>query len=598
MEVIGSGRRRRGEMSRKAYFTWVLPLSLLVVLHGESVLADTLRVATPEENARLEAAVFNHYLYPPSVPIRMTLPGRDSSMLLYLDDKAQAWHEPAFRVKKDWLVSQDDSVILAVHRLVAIVPYLGSAVEGTNPDFSYSGSVLDIIRDSSGTLTPVARVQCDSLVFPANAGGTWIGAGVVTDVRFLALGHEPNDFLAVSMFTDVADGCDEYESWTNTALWRYSNGALRFFKWYETERYSSGYGSAIELKTVSDVRDIDGDSANELLYSRSYIYKSYDTYDTLTTCSDPGLIVYGYVPGDPPSTSSSAPSNSFGNVTGFAPGYGGYGNAPTGQLSRLSPSRLLVAPDSLIPIRPLLPILIYPGGLAGGSFQSILRSDNWTGYGGPPTGGGQVIRLRQEFQSPYPTWGGPGQKPSLSMRIVGDSVEFVVNLFHDPLHHDVSAGCETSEYSVILWADTELYGDFENADANSDDIAFVVYRCSADSMACVERYSVEEHQGSFQLVLFGSSHGVYVRSGYLSSTPTIVSWKLATRDLGLVERIGAPTACGLAVEIVCSGSFVIDEFPYVTAGWTYPPVFSRTDPRTWGMLMVAERKDTTYSRER
>lgn len=576
-------------MTRRDICVTAFGVAVIIAFECRTGNADTLRAATPTETSQIEMCVFYHFTNPPTIPVRMALPDTSPPVLLYLDDRKAAWHEPAFRVKKDWLSGQSDSVIIAVHRLVAVESYLARVSERTSVEFSYCGSVVDIIRDSAGTLIPIARINCDedSAHFPISEYGDWLGGGQVVDVQIISLGAEPAQVVSVTTAADWNDGCDEYEGWEKYSLWVFSRGALRPLHTFERKRFKGGSGGESRFEASFGVADVDGVSGNELIYSRNY---SNLDYPIRTTCTDPGSIVYDYFPADPP----GPPTSSIGNVSGLSPDEGGYAVNPFPRQARLVPSWILFANDSLLPIRSRLPILIYPEGTVGGSWESIYESVNGPEYFGPPTGGGHVIDLDKEYLTPTPARGRyKSDSPSLSIRSIGDSVEFVVEIFHIPGNHYISADCESGEYSIILWIDRNLYGDFDDRDAGGDDIAFIAYHCSADSLACIEEYSFAEEHGAYRLELQSQSHGRYVVSRPRVALPTVVNWKLAASDLGLTTRPGSPTSCGIAIEVLCSGSFTVDDFHYRTGGWTYPSWFVRTDPRTWAILMLADRRDSS-----
>jgi hypothetical protein len=345
----------------------------------------------------------------------------------------------------------------------------------------------------------------------------------------------------------------------------------------------------LDLQAACEIRDIDADGDHELSYRRTYVVADDGKH---TEFSDPQSMILEYSVGDPP----PAPSGSVGNVSGIAPNDPRYVPPPERKPATLRPTNLILADGQMMPIRPSLPVLLFPGDLAFGDFQSIRRGADWSAYNSPPKGGGHIITLGEAGISPYELVGSNGlRNPALAMRLVGDSVEFEASVFARLSEDTRTEMCQDGSYSFLIWIDRDLQADFGDPECSADDHVYHIRRDSAGSHCTVTTYNVLNIKGNFTLSEASRRIGEWQspQSGG-DHWPHLFHWKLSKSEYGLMKSTQGVFACGLAVEMVCSSGFDPSTFDYKSGGLSYPVGFNRTDPRTWGTLMIALRGDNTY----
>jgi len=323
-----------------------------------------------------------------------------------------------------------------------------------------------------------------------------------------------------------------------------------------------------------------------------------------------GEIIFEFYGGDPPPPLC----NYIGNITGIAPRQSDRIGTPVGTIiglppryvvftstsgrrrTTLQPERMRMADGSLFPIRPHLPVLLFPHSLATTPVESAGRTDTLMSFLGSPRFSGHIVRLGLEHSSPFEESGfWKDHRSTLSTRLTDDSVEFEAAIWQRSSERSGAAICSLSDCWLVLWFDTDLLGDFRDSSCTSDDIMLIVRRNLGDSTAGIERFQLEEHEGNFIPTPIDQVIRGFVPPFNPEYSPLTFRWRMARHDIGLVERQGYPVMCGFAAEVVCMPTAGAADCSSLAFELAYPPNFNRTDPRTWGTLIVANRKDTTYT---
>jgi hypothetical protein len=222
---------------------------------------------------------------------------------------------------------------------------------------------------------------------------------------------------------------------------------------------------------------------------------------------------------------------------------------------------------------------------------------DWSAYDAPPKGGGHIITLGTAHLSPYDLVGSHGlRNPSLAMRLMGDSIEIEASV-HARLTEDAQTElCRDGSYSFLLWIDRELHADFRDSQCNADDHVYHVRFATTELSCTVTEYSISSTGGDFTLTAIGNPREASYSPPRSSAGfwPHIFRWKLSQSECGIDKPRNGIHACGFAAEMVCSSGFDPLTFDYKSGGLSFPVGFNRTDPRTWGTLMIAIRGDSSY----
>jgi hypothetical protein len=500
------------------------------------------------------------------------------------------WHEPVLSSKRTVWEPTGDSVTIALHRHVDLQPYLRRKGGDLYTSHIYKGTTANILWDTDLDARVEEMPDIQTVVFPKSSYAYTDWGFEKSEVGFLTLGGSKTPLFYARMGLTAAHDCETYTHWVNEGLWRRYGDRYFPLNLLELSRVSNRMDSydRRDLETVHRVEDTDGDGTPELVYRRTYIVADSGKQ---TEFSDVGEIIFEFTEGDPPPPNSSV----IGNVSGFAPGHPNFRPSPKRRRTTLQPARIVTDDRTVVPTRPSLPALLFPGARAFGTPDPIARWDNSTSLAGPPTGGGHFLRLGSDRLLVFKENGSHGKRrPSLSFRLVDDSVEFVATVFQKSTENPGGIACTEPDYSVVLWFDTDLSADFNSSSNSGDDCVYVVEAAPDDAGAAVTRYNFEEQGDSFTLRTGNQHIGSFSRPRQPEYWPHIFKWRLSRQEIGLVEREGFPTMCGYAAEIACKGVLATDGWYHIASEFSHPRGFDRTDPRTWSTLMIANRTDTVY----
>ena len=577
-----------------------IALTLAVLCSGRSIAAGEGRFSPGEivpcdsvlSDSLSRRLIVGTGSFPRALAVRMTIAGGDGPFTLYHDRTDEyLWREPISSFKRAYWFPSNDIATIALHRTVDIGRYVRRSVDDEDWSDGKLGWRAIVAWDTSRTTGyEVNDIDLGITAFPPRLG-FWGFRQTVNEIGFLRVSGQSLPLLYTVMNLEDGDE-DTYIRWENFAFWYLYGDRFAPLGVLELERtYGESFGiDRLDLETICQTKDTDGDGDEEICYARSYIIAQDGRQ---TEFRDVGTLVFEFTIGDPP----PPPSNSVGNVSGIAPNDPRYIPPPERAPTLLRPVRMLMSDNRTMPTRTSLPVLIFPGEHAFGGFETIKRGQDRSMYDGPPKGGGQLITLGKNFLSTFEDAGSADSRyPSLALRLFGDSVEFVAAVYPRMSEEARTEMCQGQDYSLLVWIDRELRADFGDSECNSDDQVYHVRGDTGDATCSVTKYAVINSNGDFTLSYSGqSAQGVYSRTRSPDHEPHQFHWKLSQSECGLLPNDSQPRMCGMAVEMVCGSGFDTRTFDYKSSWLSYPVGFTRTDPRTWGWMVVADRKDTTYT---
>lgn len=582
-------------IARRIRTVIALPVALVVggvtVAHGEGRFSAG-RIAACDSllsDSLSQLLIVGTGRFPRALKVDFTVAGIPTPLTLYHDRTHNyLWREPISCFQRVYWFPTDDIATITLHRVVEISRYVRQSPDDEDWSNGRLGWRAIVSWDTSQSSDyELADLDLGKVAFPDMHGVR----DSALEVGFLRLSGQPMPLLYAVM--ELVDGDeDTYLRLENVGFWHFYGDRFAPLGMLElSRRYGESMGiDRLDLETMSEIRDWDDDGDEELALRRTYIIADDGRQ---TEFSDPQPILFEFAIGDPP----PPPSSSVGNVSGIAPNDPRYIPPPERKPTVLRPTHMIVTDGQKVPIRPSLPILLFPGELTFGDFQSIRFGTDWSAYSAPPKGGGHVITLGKNRISPYDIVGSEGlRNPSLAMRLIGDSLEFEASVFSRMSDDACTELCQDGSYSFLLWIDSRLLTDFGDPECNYDDQVYHIRLDSTGLKCVVSRHSVTNTGGDFTISQADQSFAADYQAPRSGGDlwPHLFRWKLSQVECGLAESNMSIHACGLAVEMVCDSGFDPMAFDYRSGGLSYPVGFNRTDPRTWGTVIIAGRKDTTY----
>ena len=188
------------------------------------------------------------------------------------------WYIPAFRSKRVWwsLGSKWVDIVLynRIHLEGLVDSLQGTEHEGGRAPFvlSTTAAIVSVGPDTSKVLQ---QIVLNPTVFPPGSPIVQSYGDNVTEIGIVDLGPEKNPVMIATMKGSVSDeGGESYTEWDNAGFWHWWGGRFTPLSCLEIAREQSEMGECdrMYLESSSRVEDVDGDSANEFVYSRKYIF--------------------------------------------------------------------------------------------------------------------------------------------------------------------------------------------------------------------------------------------------------------------------------------------------------------------------------------
>jgi len=440
---------------------------------------------------------------------------------------------PPFGETKIWSQRNFDSMLVVVRDEIGFESFMEPTIAGLDVD-----EVWAYFFELRGSDTIGAQVlPLMKAIFPPRPLSPWKTLPMeLSDISTILLGPNNEQLLtATGSYSSV--GNRGGSTFTREAIFQWDDDRNRFIPILSLPRYDESFGDEGRTVSGADIRVVKLGPDSIAGLALQCVDSAWHG-DSVTLTSDPGSILFELVDGS------------------------------------LIPTKLQLASGKVVPIRRELPIRLLPDKQAA-SGQEITGVATVTTEGRPDP-------LRSRI---------PDQEHGVQVQLMLESGSMIVSTRLPRWQYEESSTVRTPALvHLALWLDSDLLGDFRDSDCSTDDVLYFFSPDELDTTLCVRKYSVTERHGERSLVL----QVQHITRLDLDRDSYEIRATIPGEDVGLHATSAHPAMCGLGLEVFRSDSLLVD--PWVHAESSYPVELFRFDPRTWGTLLVADRRDSVFSR--
>ena len=173
-----------------------------------------------------------------------------------------------------------------------------------------------------------------------------------------------------------------------------------------------------------------------------------------------------------------------------------------------------------------------------------------------------------------------------------DSVHFELSI-HEDSHMSMEPSTAPPSYDALLWIDPRHPRSVQDSVSRDSCLLVRLFFAEADGSCGAQVYTIVDESGNCDFVLVESRNCSFERlSGF---APYKYAFTMSRKQVGLTTGDPVAISCGFAVEVVSHSFMVCDEDQSRSRSEKY---FSRTNPATWGNLILGVREDLVDNHRR